>query len=99
LLLIKYRGDWDEVKLASLMAEFDASTFDVSLTGFDADEVDALLNKFYSKEAIQDDFDVDKERKPLKLLAKHELIQEISGCLDSIGFCAVIAQARRILTA
>ena len=44
------------------MAEFDASTFDVSPTGFDADEVDALLNKFYSKEAIQDDFDVDKEK-------------------------------------
>ena len=48
------------------MAEFDASTFDVSLTGFDADEVDALLNKFYSKEAIQDDFDVDKEKEAIE---------------------------------
>src|SRR5690554_4761694 len=48
------------------MAEFDASTFDVSLTGFDADEVDALLNKFYSKESIQDDFDVDKEKESIE---------------------------------
>jgi ParB-like chromosome segregation protein Spo0J len=66
LALNKIQGDWDEAKLASLMAEFDASTFDVSLTGFDADEVDALLNKFYSKEAIQDDFDVDKEKEAIE---------------------------------
>jgi len=66
LALNKIQGDWDETKLASLMAEFDASTFDVSLTGFDADEVDALLNKFYSKEAIQDDFDVDKEKEAIE---------------------------------
>ena len=66
LALNKIQGDWDETKLASLMAEFDASIFDVSLTGFDADEVDALLNKFYSKEAIQDDFDVDKEKEAIE---------------------------------
>ena len=45
IALNKIQGDWDESKLASLMAEFDASAFDVSLTGFDAEEVDALLNK------------------------------------------------------
>lgn len=58
IALNKIQGDWDEGKLASLMAEFDASAFDVSLTGFDAEEVDALLNKFYSHEATEDDFDV-----------------------------------------
>ena len=31
--LNKIQGDWDEEKLASLMAEFDAADFDVSLTG------------------------------------------------------------------
>jgi len=66
LALNKIQGDWDEAKLASLMAEFDASTFDVSLTGFDGDEVYALLNKFYSKEAIQDDFNVDKEKEAIE---------------------------------
>jgi len=70
LALNKIQGDWDEAKLASLMAEFYASTFDVSLTGFDADEVDALLNKFYSKEAIQDDFDVDKEKEAIEAVGE-----------------------------
>lgn len=60
LALNKIQGDWDEGKLAAVMADLDASDFDVSLTGFDADEVDALMNKFYSKDAEQDDFDIDK---------------------------------------
>lgn len=62
LALNKIQGDWDETKLAALMADLDAGAFDVSLTGFDASEVDALLNKFYAKEAIEDEFDIDKEK-------------------------------------
>lgn len=64
--LNKIQGDWDEGKLASLMADFDAEAFDVSLTGFDADEVDALLNKFYSKDAVEDDFDADEAKKDIE---------------------------------
>jgi len=62
LALNKIQGDWDETKLATLIADLDASAFDVTLTGFDAEEVDALLNKFYAKEAIEDEFDIDKEK-------------------------------------
>lgn len=57
--LNKIQGEWDKDKLAALLTEFDGSEFDVTLTGFDAAEVDELLNAFYSKEAVQDDFDVD----------------------------------------
>lgn len=64
--LNKIQGEWDETKLAELMADFDVSAFDVSLTGFDASEIDELLNRFYSKEAVQDDFDVDKEKKRIE---------------------------------
>ena len=64
--LNKIQGDWDETKLAELMADLDAGAFDVSLTGFDAEEVDALLNKFYSKDAIQDEFDIDKEKEAVE---------------------------------
>ena len=65
IALNKIQGDWDENKLASLMAEFDASAFDVSLTGFDAGEVDALLNRFYSHEAEEDTFDAGAEKKKI----------------------------------
>lgn len=66
LALNKIQGEWDETKLAHLMADLDAGAFDVSLTGFDAAEIDELLNRFYSKEAIQDDFDVDKEKERIE---------------------------------
>lgn len=65
IALNKIQGDWDETKLASLMAEFDASAFDVSMTGFDANEVDALLNRFYSHEAVEDDFDEGEAKKAI----------------------------------
>ena len=60
LALNRITGDWDEGKLAALMADLDASAFDVSLTGFDAEEIDALMNKFYSAEAVQDNFNQEE---------------------------------------
>jgi DNA modification methylase len=62
IALNKIQGEWDETKLAEIMADLDAAAFDVALTGFDAAEVDELLNRFYSKEAVQDDFDADAEK-------------------------------------
>ena len=66
IALNKIQGDWDEDKLAAIMADFDAAAFDVSLTGFDAGEVDALLNRFYSHEAQEDDFDAGAEKKKIQ---------------------------------
>ena len=66
IALNKIQGDWDEDKLAAIMADFDAAAFDVSLTGFDAGEVDALLNRFYSHEAVEDDFDAGAEKKKIQ---------------------------------
>ncbi|MBT9167760.1 MAG: Nucleoid occlusion protein [Syntrophomonadaceae bacterium] len=62
LALNKIQGEWDEGKLAELMVELDAVAFDVSLTGFDAAEIDELLNCWHAKDTVQDNFDVDKEK-------------------------------------
>ena len=66
IALNKIQGEWDKDKLAALLTELDGSEFDVTMTGFDAAEVDELLNSFYSKEAVQDDFDVEEEHKEIK---------------------------------
>ena len=66
IALNKLQGDWNEDKLAAIMADFDAEAFDISLTGFDANEVDALLNRFYSHEAEEDDFDAGAEKKKIQ---------------------------------
>jgi len=44
--LNKVQGSWDEDKLAALLSDLEASSFDVTMTGFDAAEVDELLNQF-----------------------------------------------------
>jgi len=66
IALNKIQGEWDETKLAELMAELDASAFNVSLTGFDTAEIEELLNRWHAKEAVQDNFDVDKEKERIE---------------------------------
>jgi len=56
----KISGEWDAPKLAELIAELDKGMFDVSVTGFDAAEIDELMNGFYSTACKQDEFDVDR---------------------------------------
>ena len=90
IALNKIQGDWDEEKLASLMAEFDAADFDVSLTGFEASEVDALLNRFYSHEAQEDEFDAD---------AAQEKITENGGPVTQPGSLWALGEHRLLCAA
>ena len=43
--LNKIQGEWDKDKLAELLSDLDGSEFDVTMTGFDAAEVDEMLRK------------------------------------------------------
>lgn len=95
MALNKIQGEWDKDKLAALLTEFDGSEFDVTLTGFDAAEVDELLNAFYSKEAVQDDFDVDGEAEKSRQRVR-SLRPAMSGSWGYIDSCAVIPLRRWI---
>ena len=64
--LNKIQGEWDNDKLSALLTELDSSAFDVSLTGFDGAEIDELMDSFYSREAVQDDYDIDKAHEEIK---------------------------------
>ncbi|MCW4374573.1 site-specific DNA-methyltransferase [Listeria monocytogenes] len=59
--LNKISGDWDKEKLVVLMTDLDAADFDVSLTGFDAAEIDDLFKDTLRDGVEDDDFDVDEE--------------------------------------
>lgn len=59
--LNKISGEWDNDKLALLIADLQGADFDVSLTGFDQAELDDLF-KDEMKDGIEDDnFDIDAE--------------------------------------
>jgi DNA (cytosine-5-)-methyltransferase len=80
IALNKISGAWDNAKLADLIADLQGADFDVSLTGFDAAEIDALFKD--SKTVKDDDFDVSAElEKPtitkkgdVWTLGKHRLV-------------------------
>ena len=82
--LNKVSGEWDIPKLADILDELDKSMFDVSLTGFDAAEIEDLFSKVHDKDVSDDNFDADKALEEIEepitktsdlwILGKHRLI-------------------------
>jgi DNA modification methylase len=56
-------SSWDETVLADLVAEIDAANFDVELTGFEPDEIDALLSP---KTVVEDKFDKENAKQEIE---------------------------------
>lgn len=57
--LNKISGDWDESKLALLIADLDTADFDAELTGFDEAEIQQLIGSL-DEDSIEDDgFDLN----------------------------------------
>lgn len=58
IALNKINGEWDNDKLAMLISDLQGSDFDVSLTGFEEDEIADLFEKVGEKEIKDDNFDM-----------------------------------------
>jgi DNA modification methylase len=80
--LNKVTGDWEIEALADLIKGLEAQDFDITLTGFDAAEIEDLFSQVHDKDATDDDYDVNKALeeaafvKPgdLWLLGRHRLL-------------------------
>ena len=59
--LNKISGEWDNDKLALLIADLQGADFDVSLTGFEPAELDGLFKDSTKDNIKEDDFDVAAE--------------------------------------
>jgi len=64
LALNKISGDWDEEKLAQVLADLHESELNISLSGFDDQEVTELLSEYLDiqveEPVVDDDFDVER---------------------------------------
>ena len=58
IALNKISGEWDTEKLENLLNELLQENFDVSITGFNSEEIDDLLNEYLDTE--EDKFDIDE---------------------------------------
>ena len=87
IALNKATGEWEPVALADLLADLQASGYDLGATGFDAAEVDDLFSQVHDKTVSEDGFDIDKaieaesfvEPGDIWLLGRHRLM-----CASSI---------------
>ncbi len=80
IALNKINGEWDIPKLTDLLNELSVTGLDLTITGFDASELEKLFDRDVKED---DDFDIDKElekEEPLVkpgdiwLLGKHRLL-------------------------
>ena len=106
IALNKISGDWDKDKLAVLIADLQGTAFDVSLTGFDAAEIDDLF-KAATKDGVKDDdFDVDAELKEPTItkqgdvwtLGRHRLVCGDSTKAETFDLLMAGAKANLVIT-
>ncbi len=98
--LNKISGEWDTDKLAMLISDLQGSDFDVSLTGFEEDELADLFSKTAEKEVTDDDFDLTAalekasfvERGDVWTVGRHRLV---CGDATSAEDTAILMDGKR----
>ena len=63
IALNKITGDWDLEKLNAAIEDLKKANFDISLTGFDLEELDKMFREIAKKGPKDDNFDVEAELK------------------------------------
>lgn len=106
IALNKISGDWDKDKLALLIADLQGTDFDVSLTGFEPAEIDALFKDTLKDGIKDDDFDVGAElEKPTMTkpgdvwtLGRHRLICGDSTKAETFDLLMGSTKANLVIT-
>jgi DNA modification methylase len=106
IALNKISGEWDTDKLALVIADLQGADFDVSLTGFDPEELDDLFRDDVKDGVKEDDFDVEAELgKPvfskagdLWMLGEHRLLCGDSTKPETYGLLMNGKHAQLVVT-
>lgn len=104
--LNKISGDWDEAKLALLIADLDAADFDAELTGFDDDEIQAMIGSLDDDEITDDGFDLAAaleaasfvQRGDIWTLGRHRLVCGDATDADDVAMLMDGKSANLVLT-
>ena len=106
IALNKISGEWDKVKLALLITDLQGADFDVSLTGFEPAEIDALFKDTLYDKIKEDDFNVSAElEKPVFskcgdvwTLGRHRLVCGDSTKTDTFDLLMCGKKANLVIT-
>jgi ParB family chromosome partitioning protein len=80
--LNKVSGDWDIPLLTELLKDISANGFDVSLTGFDAAEMDSLFRDSVVAGVKEDSFDEPLPEKPISRQGDIWLWEDTSSSVE-----------------
>ncbi|CAB0673754.1 DNA modification methylase [Corynebacterium diphtheriae bv. mitis] len=102
----KISGDWDQDKLALLIADLDASDFDAELTGFDDAEIAQLIGSLDEGEVEDDDFDLTSaleaaafvQRGDVWTVGRHRLVCGDATIPDDVATLMDGTRANLVLT-
>nr|DAE49426.1 MAG TPA: adenine specific DNA methyltransferase [Caudoviricetes sp.] len=106
IALNKISGEWDNDKLALLIADLDASDFDAELTGFDDAEIAQLIGSLDEGEVEDDDFDLTAaleaaafvQRGDVWTVGRHRLVCGDATSADDIATLMDGKRANLVLT-
>lgn len=106
IALNKISGEWDNDKLALLIADLDASDFDAELTGFDDAEIAQLIGSLDEGEVEDDDFDLTAaleaaafvERGDIWTVGRHRLVCGDATSADDVATLMDGKKANLVLT-
>lgn len=106
IALNKISGEWDTDKLSLLISDLQCADFDISLTGFDISEIDALFKDGIKDGVKEDNFDVDaalKQPTITKLgdvwqLGRHRLICGDSTKSETLSLLMGSTKANLVVT-
>lgn len=106
IALNKISGEWDNDKLALLIADLDASDFDAELTGFDDAEITQLIGSLNEGEVEDDDFDLTAaleaatfvQRGDIWTVGRHRLVCGDATSADDIATLMDGKRANLVLT-
>lgn len=104
--LNKISGEWNTDKLAMLISDLQGSDFDVSLTGFEEDELADLFSKTAGKEVTDDDFDLTAalekasfvERGDIWIVGRHRLMCADATSAEDVAALMYRKRANLVVT-
>lgn len=77
IALNKITGEWDQVKLKDLLLELDLGDYDITLTGFNNQELEDLVQLTeFEPEVTEDGFDVDQAVEQVETEAEESLVKQ-----------------------
>lgn len=98
IALNKITGEWDEVKLKDLLLELDLGNYDITVTGFDKEELEDLVQLTdFEPETTEDEFDVEQALEEETPIIKQGEVWQLGSHRLMCGDSTEVAHVQKLM--